>query len=320
MGISHDAGYAPFLDQTLSDNNLRQRVTILKGVPLVQELEVLNFNVIDFTKDIFRSTKLVDRANNGQANNGQAKNGLPSPPLVKTQPALTPATSHASVSPPPGAPDSGSWAKVTRKATPPPQLTLPLPSKQTKNRSNKPALLQSTWEPGPRGLDESINVNVSQQAIDDIKLRSNEKKLCNNHYLRGPCTRRDECPFIHTAKPTKEQLNALALLSRQNPCTRGQECDVENCIYGHHVSPAYFCILCLIYTLHSLTCVLASAQMLSMGHACALIAGSQRVGIHQVPNLPTRTSSTTSMKSRRILRYDIEGASHTINTRRSCKN
>lgn len=72
--------------------------------------------------------------------------------------------------------------------------------------------------------------------LDTVKKRKESSKLCNNHYLRGPCTKGDDCCFEHNYKPNKDELNAIAFLARLNPCTSGQECDVDNCIYGHHVS------------------------------------------------------------------------------------
>ncbi|KAM5351930.1 hypothetical protein ACJ41O_004653 [Fusarium nematophilum] len=228
LGIGHDAGYAPFLDEVLQDEDSRNRVSLLKSVPMVRELESLKMNTFEFD-DIFRTTKLTDKTTIEKPTvqqadvNGHQASPTSAPPA---QAVLTPATSNASMSPP-----AASWAKVTRSASPPPQLTMPLPPKQNSGARNKTPP-QPSWSPGPRGLDQPITVGL--QAMEGIKRRAGNDKLCNNHFLRGPCTRIDVCPFVHTYKPTQEELRALAMLSRQNPCTRGQECDVEDCIYGHH--------------------------------------------------------------------------------------
>ena len=44
----------------------------------------------------------------------------------------------------------------------------------------------------------------------------------------------DECCFEHDYKCTKDEINAISFLARLNPCISGQDCDTENCIYGHH--------------------------------------------------------------------------------------
>ncbi|RGP73552.1 c-x8-c-x5-c-x3-h zinc finger [Fusarium sporotrichioides] len=233
LGIGHDAGYAPFLEEVVHDDESRHCVSLIKGPPLVRELENLQLNVIEFD-DIFRPTKLISDKTSALAMSTQRT--LPikthtaaTASMPPTQAAvLTPATSTASLSPP-----NTSWAKITKSATPPPQLTMPLPPKQGKSKattSKTPA--QPAWSPGPRGLDPAVTVGAL--AMENIKRRGGDDKLCNNHYLRGPCGRMDICPFVHNYKATQDDLLALAMLSRQNPCTAGQECDVDDCIYGHH--------------------------------------------------------------------------------------
>ncbi|QUC23915.1 uncharacterized protein UV8b_08156 [Ustilaginoidea virens] len=86
--------------------------------------------------------------------------------------------------------------------------------------------------PGPRGLDEPITVSVA--ALDSVKKRREADRLCNNHFLRGPCAKGDSCFFVHDYRPSGEELKAIAVLARQNPCASGQECDSDECIYGHH--------------------------------------------------------------------------------------
>jgi hypothetical protein len=34
-------------------------------------------------------------------------------------------------------------------------------------------------------------------------------------------------------------MKAVAVLARQNPCSSGQYCEADDCIYGHHVSTSY---------------------------------------------------------------------------------
>ncbi|WYZ37371.1 hypothetical protein EsH8_II_000877 [Colletotrichum jinshuiense] len=225
LGISHDAGYAPFLDEILQDTDTRARISIIEGVATARELKNTNVHILDPLPGLFRNQKLVDRNGDRGAEAAYVKSPATtasSPPLAVSSPASS------------SAPTS-SWAGVTAKVTPPPVITTPLANKNinlpvrqaTQTKPQAPA-----WSPGPRGLDPPIPIN--QTALDNIKKRTGRDKLCNNHYLRGPCAKGDECCFEHKYKPNTEEISAIAHLTRLNPCTSGQECDVENCIYGHH--------------------------------------------------------------------------------------
>jgi len=193
LGISHDAGYAPFLDEVVTTED-RCRITIIEGSPTVRELAETGLQILNFN-NIFRSEKLVDR--------------------FVVAPASTTWAGVTSIPPPPFASpvsfkNGGAVVKKVTPSTPP----------------------KSTWNPGPRGLDPPITVN--SVILDKIKRRSTNNKLCNNHYLRGPCAKGDECCFEHQYKPSDEELKAIAYLTRLNPCTNGQDCEQEYCIYGHH--------------------------------------------------------------------------------------
>ncbi|KAF3343546.1 Cytochrome c oxidase subunit 7A [Verticillium dahliae VDG2] len=60
LGVSHDAGYAPFLDEILQDHDSRARVTVIEGSPTVRELRDTKVNVIQF-EELFRADKLINR-------------------------------------------------------------------------------------------------------------------------------------------------------------------------------------------------------------------------------------------------------------------
>lgn len=228
LGISHDAGYAPFLDEILQDADTRARVSLIEGFATVRELKNTNVHILDPLPSLFRNQKLVDRSGDRSAESTYFKPTTTSPTLAVSSPAS--ATT----------PSSSSWAGVT-KASPPPQITTPLANKNVNipiRTASQPKPHTPTWNPGERGIDPPIPIN--QSALENIKKRTGAAKLCNNHYLRGPCAKGDECCFEHKYRPNADEINAIAHLTRLNPCTSGQECDVENCIYGHHVS----CILC----------------------------------------------------------------------------
>jgi hypothetical protein len=224
MGVSHDPTYASVLDEIFRGNaTTRGRVKVLEGCSAVRAIASAGADVIRF-QDIFRSDNLTDRRTVSSHSLQSARSGS----SISTSTSGLPGISYAT---------------VTQKASPPPQITLPIPlapktanpslriAKQSPKQSPKPS-----WCPGPRGLDAPIP--VSQIALESIKKRKENNKLCNNHFLRGPCAKGDDCCFVHDYIPNKDEKNAIAFLARLNPCTNGQDCDVDNCIYGHHVSVA----------------------------------------------------------------------------------
>lgn len=217
LGISHDAGYAPFLDEILHDDAMFRRVTIIEGSPIVRELAATNLPKVSFP-DIFRAEKLVCR--NYQDSSSTIPLTSATPPATVSYAGIT---SH-NTPPPPG--------------TPPTKLSFPIKPFVHPVREAPSAVTTSTpaWDPGFRGLDEPITIN--RDVLDKIKNRAttNKKKLCNNHYLRGAsgCFKGDDCQFEHNAKVTVEEMKAIKYLTRLNPCSNGQDCELESCIYGHH--------------------------------------------------------------------------------------
>jgi len=230
LGISHDAGYAPFLDEVLRDDETRRRITILEGFPAVRDLVATNINRLNLNDILFRSEKLIDRSAR-----------LPTPPQLLSSPSIALASAPTPSSSTTPSSNSGlpSWAGVISSASPPPTLVLPMQTKsiQGKGAARPPKLPPAVavqWNPGPRGLDAPIQVN--QAILDNIKKRKDGDKLCNNHYLRGPCQKGESCCFEHKYRPSPDEKIAIAFLARLNPCTNGQDCETEDCIYGHHVS------------------------------------------------------------------------------------
>lgn len=179
---------------TVVQGDDRCRITIIEGPPTVRELSATGLQVLNFNK-IFRAEKLVDRS-------------------VTTSP------------PPPS-----TWAGVTSIAPPPAAISPPVKNGLIQ-KPTTPSPAKLNWVPEPRGLDPPIVVNAT--VLDRIKRRTNNNKLCNNHYLRGPCAKGDECCFEHQYKATEDDLKAIAYLTRLNPCLNGQDCELEYCIYGHH--------------------------------------------------------------------------------------
>lgn len=122
LGISHDAGYAPFLDELFQDVSTQIRVTVLEGIATVRELAATGVNILNLNDRLFRSEKLVGRA-------------LPSEPCVSavafevkaitestiSAGTLTPATSAAST--PAQAPAATYARAAVKNPTTPPQTT-----------------------------------------------------------------------------------------------------------------------------------------------------------------------------------------------------
>ncbi|KAK3683924.1 hypothetical protein B0T22DRAFT_501279 [Podospora appendiculata] len=239
LGISHDAGYAPFLDELCQDESDRMRITILEGFPTVRELVATRINILNLTGTLFRSEKLVDKivrnitppaASVGVIGSMSASSVASTTSIasVTSGNTVTPATSTTST---PATSTAPTYARAIKNASPPPQITLPIQPRPV-NVPRASQVKPAPWNPTPRGLDPPIN--VSQPALDSIKKRKDSNKLCNNHYLRGPCAKGDSCCFEHKYKPTKEEIAAIAFLTRLNPCANEQNCEVEDCIYGHH--------------------------------------------------------------------------------------
>jgi hypothetical protein len=191
LGISHDAGYAPFLDEIVHDQTISDRVGLIEGPPLVHELTLNNLHVFSYST-IFRVEKL------------QAKDSS-SPSLQSNTPVVGP----------------NSWAGITSIATPP---ITPAPAVHRPVSNTSSTTRKGLWNPMPRGLDPPIEYN--QATLDKVKNRPN-KKLCNNHYLRGikGCNKGDDCKYEHRYKCTEADLNVIRYLTRLNPCSNRQYCE-----------------------------------------------------------------------------------------------
>ncbi|KAL1903402.1 hypothetical protein Sste5346_000028 [Sporothrix stenoceras] len=254
LGISHDSGYAPFLDELSSDQSTRHRLRILEGSPTVRELIATNIEIVNFNDTVFRADKLVaDRVPNAApptpTTNGTGRTSPPSSDsrngITKTN-GVVPVSAingsaKAKVLSPTKSPSS-SYASATTTAQSTPTPTLTFPQATTKNLQIKAAsaaaaaaaLLEKnkpTWNPGERGLDPPVTFNPAH--VDSVKKRKGRDKFCNNYVIVGHCPK-DFCEYNHKLKATPDEKKALTFLMRQSPCTYGQDCDYDECIYGHN--------------------------------------------------------------------------------------
>lgn len=252
LGISHDSGYAPFIDELHSTTDARNRLHILEGFPTVRELKAFGLPTINLNDTVFRDDKIVvDRTNSGFGNsNGHkaASNGAVTPP----EPVQAPV--YAPNSPPGPRPSEVPKEKTKKITTPnssyattavirpggapgPPPMKFPAATVQRTAAAIATATAKAmkksepAWSPGPRGLDQPVTFVPTY--VDSVKKRKGAEKFCNTFVLCGYCTK-DYCEYNHKLKASPEEKKALAFLMRQSPCTFGQECSNDDCIYGHN--------------------------------------------------------------------------------------
>ncbi|KAL7624521.1 hypothetical protein AAE478_006086 [Parahypoxylon ruwenzoriense] len=241
LGISHEASHAPFLSGLIRDDRTKQRVTILEGLPTAQEILDTGIVITSF-RTIFRTDRLREKPYRVRVAvpslpipAGPSKVPPPSAASISTVPSEGSPNSPSVPTAPSGARPNLSYASVIQKASPPPQVAAAIPPKKASAPARPAAPTKKPapkWNPGPRGLDAPLVID--QGVLEKLKKRRDNQKLCNNHFLRGPCTKGKDCCFEHNYKPSQAEKNAIAYLARMNPCTNGQNCELDNCIYGHH--------------------------------------------------------------------------------------
>ncbi|KAI1388495.1 uncharacterized protein F4822DRAFT_429114 [Hypoxylon trugodes] len=213
LGLSHDAACTPTLRKLAQDDDVKPRITVLEGCPKAVEIEDTGISVITFEK-IFRSTKLgghsckESSSLDGYSYAAKAKAGASPPPKITLPIPLK---------------EKGPPKKDVPKATSPQKELQGLPAPEEKATPK--------WTLAPRGLDPPIHPEPA--ALERVRIRHTETKLCNNHYLRGPCET-PRCPFEHGYKPTKSEKEVILYFCRLKPCVRGQLCEEEDCPYGHN--------------------------------------------------------------------------------------
>ncbi|PMB67348.1 hypothetical protein BM221_007012 [Beauveria bassiana] len=244
LGVAPEGGYSGFLEDLFrTDPAARDRVSIIEGgVALTADLKATGANTTRLDRDLFRAEKPVERIPVHAVSAAVGRTASPSGSVTSSGGGANSSTfsyAHAITNGTP--PPTMSIPLAPNKPSPRPPRTsphgtttnIPSPSSPSSPQYQKIPPQQPDWNPGARGLDEPIIVNVA--VMDAVKKRKDTDKLCNNHFLRGPCAKGDGCNFVHVYKPNAEEINAIAVLARQNPCTHGQDCENWECIYGHHV-------------------------------------------------------------------------------------
>ncbi|KAM3560577.1 hypothetical protein MY1884_002833 [Beauveria asiatica] len=245
LGVAPEGGYSSFLEDLFRvDPAARDRISIIEGgVALAADLKATGANTTRLDRDLFRADKPAERIPVHAVSAAVGRTASPSGSVASSGGGANSSTfsyAHAITNGTP--PPTMSIPLAPNKPSPRPPRTsphggttttnIPSPSSPSSPQYQKIPPQQPDWHPGARGLDEPIIVNVA--VMDAVKKRKDTDKLCNNHFLRGPCAKGDGCNFVHVYKPNAEEINAIAVLARQNPCTHGQDCENWECIYGHH--------------------------------------------------------------------------------------
>ncbi|KAG6118792.1 hypothetical protein E4U13_008286 [Claviceps humidiphila] len=227
MGISHDPSYTSFLDGIALEEDQRERLTVLEGLSAQTADVPSNIKRASLGNELFRTDGHTDRDApiwplGAWATVPRACNTARSVTSMSTRRSYANVANSTLRSPPPLPP-----SPKTSLPVPPKPIARPVQARYQQVPPQRP-----DWNPGPRGLDEPIAVSVS--VMESVKRRRDSEKLCNNHFLRGPCTKGARCYFVHNYSPSKEEIDAITVLARQNPCVTGQRCKAKACIYGHH--------------------------------------------------------------------------------------
>ena len=193
FGACQDSGYAPFLGKFAADASARNRITLLQGPNTHPRIAALGFK---------RSLKL---------------DTIFSPHGMSANPAVQPAVSSKSSSPPVIARSAGS-------ASAPGQYVAINPAPLFERLG--PVIIDGE---GKR-VDKVLNIDVTSPYINVLR----QNKLCPWYYLRGRC---EGCDKSHVASPLKaKEFDYLWYVARQGVCfkvRKGKVCNDDKCIYGH---------------------------------------------------------------------------------------
>ncbi|KAF5859380.1 hypothetical protein ETB97_002940 [Aspergillus alliaceus] len=216
LGCSQDSAYAQILEDTLADRDLIGRVSLIEGLPLASDLDLIktSYRVTRFS-DLFRDTKISVWAPWKATVASKPRSLLtPSPiqniTLSRTSTNTTTTSNSVPISSSTNTPCSGEFQVVRSKSS------APAPPK-TVGRNKY----------GQR-VDRLDFKSIPRDEVNRIK----KLKLCNFYYLQGECPN-DNCHHDHSRKLTRAEHVVLTAIARMTPCRYGLECDDPECMYGH---------------------------------------------------------------------------------------
>ncbi|TKA67600.1 hypothetical protein B0A49_04582 [Cryomyces minteri] len=185
FGCSHDNGYARLLEELSIDEECRNRVTLIGGVPLEKELADLSFKKTRF-QTLFRTTKINTHQQPEFVSDFRPvtydTNAFPST-LNQTSGLVTPQSTNVSSTVTSSEWPSlatGTWAAAAKNAPPfvPGQSTLSA-AKIIAQKSSAPTQIPRNRK-GQR-IDPSLKGIYDKDEIARIK----RMKMCNVHYLHA---------------------------------------------------------------------------------------------------------------------------------------
>lgn len=223
--------YGSMLEEVRHDEDVRDHITLLEGVPFEHDLLRLQaqFKVVRFD-DVFQDTKLA-----------------PLLPLPKAPPAVAaalPALTRIESNKTNGSASSTNtpqmnWATVTAQAqvTPTPAAR-PSASRTTTPSSTTTADSMIKSKSSNKSIDKNrlgMRIDRVDTAIPNYEIQRVKKlKLCNTYYLQGKdlCSA-NKCSHRHDYPISNYERKILREVSRMTPCYFKTDCDDADCIYGH---------------------------------------------------------------------------------------
>lgn len=205
LGVSHDSGYVPFLQEFASDKSLWERITLLEGDYTHTTIERLGFvrRLKIGTLFVSSSTPSTHPINSNQRPAPQSTSIEPR--TTELMPTQQRPQQNTNPSPPRGPPYRLSAVELSRL---------------------RPVLKDDQG----RRFDKPLH-------IDTGILKVYNKRLCPQLYLKGYC---QGCGKDHSwpwALATHDYDN-LWLSTRRDPCPMANCCDPA-CVLGHNPKPAF---------------------------------------------------------------------------------
>ena len=229
LGVGHDAGYIPTLEDIASDPSKRDLITLLDGTQMHCKMQTLGFG-----RPPLRWESLFDSKNK----TGKARSRSPKwTPFQKPQTAGPSGTATAQ--------QEGARSQPATKIAPaqpsassePPQdrpMSRDSRKENTADLINEAALserLELVHDESGRRVDKPLKINLNSAYINTLR----QNKLCGWYHLRGRCD--GQCGKNHLPLVlTPNEFDYLWHVYRQNEChksRKNKDCTDDKCIYGH---------------------------------------------------------------------------------------
>lgn len=211
LGVIHDTGYKPFLNEYAAEPSIQSRVTLLEGDNLNKSMRNLGFSrpLLKWDNVFARSGAAPHHHRHSPAHNAASANN---------RVVVVGGHDERPVSAPP---HHAATHKPRDDANPP----------RFVNSQCRCHRLRPARDAKGERVDRSLAVDPSEPYLDALR----ENNLCGWYYLRGEC--RGACGKNHVPRPLSEhEFDRLWFLCRGGGCfkyAKGKGCDDERCIYRH---------------------------------------------------------------------------------------